>query len=190
MTIGFTIYQIYEMRNKWKYSIIYNNKSDKKNAINIKKILLNSGFSEREIELDLGLFRGGTVNLNRIKEKISSAKHIILILSETKNNNVDEDKYYEIIKETVKYNCFIHPVIYGKYSDKCVSKIKKIKSGFLLKSIVQPEICIEEENGEEMLIKGLKKGLINKINNVMKICVLFVFILYCILVLMQIMNII
>lgn len=133
------------------------------------------------------------VNLNRIKEKILSAKHIILILSETTNNDED-DKYYEIIRKNVKYNCFIHPIICGKYSDKSVNKIKKIKRGFLLKSIVLPEICVEEKGGEEMLINGLKRtGLIRSFNNVIKVCVLIVFIVFIlnfVLVLMEIMNII
>ena len=36
----FTIYDIYKMSNKWKYSIVYNNNSDKQNAINVKKKII------------------------------------------------------------------------------------------------------------------------------------------------------
>ena len=146
-----------KLSKKVNYNIIFNSITGKQESTNLKKSLIDAGFRESEIKLDLGIYRNNSINYIRLKQSITSAKHTIAILSENENNEIDDNHFFETIKTMAKKHYLIHPVIYSKDASKCINQLKKIKKGYWVKRYISHEVLMNDVESTKKLISNLKK---------------------------------
>ncbi|MDE5886248.1 MAG: hypothetical protein K2H46_01540, partial [Muribaculaceae bacterium] len=100
----------------YSLAIVYINQLTKRFSIELKRLLIKNGFSDKEIYLDLQVYKNDCFDIKRYTNALKYAKHSIIIL-EVPLINRNDSFFKRIWKPIMISRSLIHPIILGEIKD-------------------------------------------------------------------------